>query len=108
MKSMNRFQLYTCTLIQQSAHLHPPGIVHGQETAQGHVPDAHLQFKPHKQLPCILQISNTCKKEHRDRCQLHTCIFRSMLATLSLSGACFFFSQCCTLEHQIFLVDLFV
>ena len=54
MKSMNRFQLYTCTLIQQSTHLHPPDIVHGQETAQGQVPDAHLQFKPHKQLPCIL------------------------------------------------------
>ena len=85
MKSMNRFQLYTCTLIQQSAHLHPPGIVHGQETAQGQVPDAHLQFKPHKQLPCILQISNTRKKEHRDRCQLHTCIIRSMLATLTLA-----------------------
>ena len=46
---MNRFQLHTSSLIQQSAPLLQPGGIHGQPTAQGQVPDAYLQCGPHLQ-----------------------------------------------------------
>ena len=48
MKRMNRFQLYTCSLIQQSAPLHPPSVDE-QETAKGlvvgTVGTAHIEKK---------------------------------------------------------------
>ena len=69
MKSLYRFQLNSCSLIQQSAPLHQPGIVHTWPRNCSYKGKLQMRICSlgliHNQLPCILQVSHTHKKEHR-------------------------------------------